>query len=175
MHKPNRRRIGRAIIPSDEPVIIDRRPTLWMPIFRSCARAIPILLFAFLVRLALAWSGRTYGFGTEASQWIIPAAILLIIALCLIACLDWLTRRYILTERRAILVCGILHQAFTEVPLSRVQHIVISKPFLLRLLNLGHIGLSTAGSDGLELVWHWFPNPESAAAHFRNHASEHAS
>lgn len=76
------------------------------------------------------------------------------------AFLNWVCRRYVLTERRAILIFGVLHQRVVDLPLGQLQNVGLSKPLLPRLVGLGHVGLASAGTDGYEIVWRFLARPD---------------
>jgi len=107
--------------------------------------------------------------------WLSPKAALLAGLVVLAAVLLWqvlsyVARRYVMTESRAILVFGVLEQHVSEMPLSRVQNVSISKPLALRVLGLGHVGIASAGTDGFEVVWRYVRKPEALVGKVREWA-----
>lgn len=164
-------------MPKDERVIFDRRPSAWLILLNAGPAVVLIVLVAAAIDLALFWLNRGVGYlwGSSAqaeswmpgTKWLVWAAILLSCTLLIWSMLDWLCRRYLLTERRAIVIFGVLHQRVSELPLSRVQNVGVFKPLLPRLLGLGHVGIASAGTDGYEIVWRAFPHPDAGATQVR--------
>lgn len=177
--KPARRLIGRGVVPRDERVIFDRRPSLWIIVFKAGPSLFGLLVGVVAIDLAMDWAvrerwlwsatgGATGSPGVAGRlhvvAWVLGAMVLLW------AVLGWLCRRYVLTERRAILIFGVLHQRVAELPLERVQNAGVSKPLLPRLLGLGHMGLASAGTDGYEVVWRYMYRPDRRAKEVRQAA-----
>lgn len=67
--------------------------------------------------------------------------------------LDWLSRLYILTDRRVIRRMGVLRVSLFEAQLRHIQHTAVFTRLRERLLGLGSIGFSTAGSDVFDALW----------------------
>lgn len=67
---------------------------------------------------------------------------------------------FVLTERRAVWRSGILRRLTVEVPLRRVQHVLLVRSFRERLAGLGTIGIASAGTDGIEIAWGMIARPE---------------
>ncbi|MBX3322973.1 MAG: PH domain-containing protein [Phycisphaeraceae bacterium] len=161
------RRTGRSVVPAGESILLDQRPSAWLIVFRAApyiGLVAACLLFA--VPLSSAASTLTPRPIDLASMLVIPATVMCIVIL-VVAVLDWLLRRYILTDRRAISVRGILHQTVADVPLKQIQNIGLSRPLAARLVGIGHIGLATAGSDGWDLTWTHTRRPHALIAQVR--------
>lgn len=166
---PARRFIGRGMLGRGEPIVLDLRPSLWMVLLRSLPPIIVIAVAVFalawvviLIRRSVVTNPAAFGWNTVLFGLGVFVVIIVIWNL-----LDYLTRRYVLTESRALLVFGVLHQRVAELPLERVQNTAISKPLVLRLLGLGHVALASAGTDGYEVVWRYVRLPERVAAAVR--------
>jgi len=71
----------------------------------------------------------------------------------LTAFLQWLSRIYVLTNRRIIRVRGVLRIHIFECPLSRIQNTVLSLSVSERLFALGTILFATAGTGRTEAAW----------------------
>jgi len=168
--------IGRAAVPTDEQVLLDLRPSPWMIPLNA---AVPIIIVSVVV-FALAWTAdiirRSIATNPPPFDWQpIYAALGLVVALILIwNLLDYLTRRYVLTTSRALLVFGILNQRIADLPRERLQNAAVLKPFVLRLLGLGHVGLASAGTDGYEIVWRFIRAPERIIGTLRDRAAPSA-
>lgn len=168
---PARRLIGRGFVPVDETILFDRHPSFWLVFLNAARVVIPTVAVAVLVHLLLAFARTTPYFDLSANSGLsglVVRVTLLLVALVLAwAFLDWLCRRYVLTDRRAIVIFGVLHQRMAELPLDRVQNVGVSKPLIPRLLGLGHVGLASAGTDGYEVVWRALARPEDRAREVR--------
>ncbi len=82
--------------------------------------------------------------------------------------LSWLSRTYVLTERRLIVVSGLLERDAGEVLLTSVQHEVVYQNWWERLLGLGTVGVATAGTDGITMRWLSVAHPERVLGAWRS-------
>ena len=73
--------------------------------------------------------------------------------------LEWLSRVYVLTDRRVIRVRGVLRISVFEAPLRCIQHTLTMFGVLERLAGLGSIGFTTAGTHTIEATWEMLPRP----------------
>ena len=73
--------------------------------------------------------------------------------------LEWLSRVYVLTDRRVIRVKGVLRISVFEAPLHRIQHTVTMFGLFERLAGLGTIGFTTAGTHTIEATWEMLARP----------------
>ena len=67
--------------------------------------------------------------------------------------LEWLSRAYILTDRRVITRGGVLRVVVFETRLKMIQHTSVFARVRERLFGLGTIGFATAGSHSFESFW----------------------
>jgi hypothetical protein len=67
--------------------------------------------------------------------------------------LEWLSRVYVLTDRRVIRVMGVLRVHVFEAGLKQVQHTQCYFSIRERLFGLGTIGFATAGTGAIEAAW----------------------
>lgn len=65
----------------------------------------------------------------------------------------WRSREYVLTDKRVVSGSGILHTVGAEAALEKVQQIVVDRTLGERLLGLGTIAMSTAGSQLVDVAW----------------------
>lgn len=93
----------------------------------------------------------------------------LILALVVVAweALVWLCERFTLDGERAVWESGVLRRLRAEVPLARVQNLVLYRSLGERLLGLGTIGIACAGTDGYEVVWRSVRRPAWVLAEAR--------
>jgi len=73
--------------------------------------------------------------------------------------LEWLSRVYVLTDRRVITVKGVLQVAVFEAALRHVQHTTMTFTIRERLFGLGTIGFATAGTAVTEAAWTMIGRP----------------
>lgn len=73
--------------------------------------------------------------------------------------LEWLSRVYVLTDRRIIVVWGVLRVQIFETQLKQIQHTVTLFSVRERLFGLGTIGFATAGTGQIEAAWRMIAKP----------------
>ena len=73
--------------------------------------------------------------------------------------LEWLSRVYVLTDRRIIVVSGVLRVQVFETQLKKIQHTVTLFSLRERLFALGTIGFATAGTGQIEATWRMIAKP----------------
>jgi membrane protein YdbS with pleckstrin-like domain len=119
------------------------------------------LLILFLAGLALVIGGLTAwiagGFFV-----IIPGAILMIVIA--VVFLRWWIRAHlwlkvVVTNKRTVRHEGIVRRHTTEVLHNHVRSVDIRQSFLDRLLNVGSIGIDSAGQDEIEIKIDDIPGP----------------
>jgi len=94
--------------------------------------------------------------------------VLLIVLLRLIVgAWDWIVREHILTDARIIAQFGMLRTVRTDLPLRRVQHLVLVRPLAERICGLGSIGVASAGTGSIEVVWRAVDRPRQTLAMIR--------
>ena len=118
----------------------------------------------FLVVGILMWGlllwidGRVPGYGIWILGW---GMIGLIVLRVVYAALDRAVRIQRLTDRRVIARFGILSTVRSEMMLEKVQHLVVARTFVERLFGIGSIGISSAGTANVEVVWRGVEKPEA--------------
>lgn len=156
-----------SFVPAGERVRLSIKPS---PLFillaplRSLVATLGLSLGAFAL-LRGGWLTKSWGLDPALALWIgAGVAWLLLIG----SILDWLGRRYVLTDRRLLRVRGVLRQHVADVPLDRVQSLELSRRLRERLFGLGSVGVLTAGSGGLpELWWAMVPRPHAVLDRLR--------
>ena len=73
--------------------------------------------------------------------------------------LEWLSRVYVLTDRRVIRVQGVLRVQVFETTLKNVLHTNALFSIRERLFGLGTISFATAGTGGTEAFWQMVARP----------------
>jgi hypothetical protein len=73
--------------------------------------------------------------------------------------LEWLSRVYVLTDRRVIRVKGVIRVQVFETQFQQVQHTTTTFCLRERLLGLGSIHIATAGTGSIEASWVMLSRP----------------
>jgi len=73
--------------------------------------------------------------------------------------LEWLSRVYVLTDRRIVRVKGVLRVSVFETSLRSIQHTSLQLSLRERLFGLGTIGFATAGTAVTEALWTMIARP----------------
>jgi uncharacterized membrane protein YdbT with pleckstrin-like domain len=73
--------------------------------------------------------------------------------------IEWLSRAYVLTDRRIIRVRGVLRVSVFETPLTQIQNTEVSRIVREQLFGLGTIIFSTAGTAVPEAFWEMLARP----------------
>ncbi len=166
------RLIGHGMITEGDEVLLDLRPSLFMIPVRSISTILffSVLLFMCVRAIDLVWSfwAGQGGLSTPTERTIMIWGIVLIAGVTIIrVAIDYATRRYVLTTKRAFSVVGAVDQSIGEIGLDRLESLVISKPLMARLFGLGHIRLASAGTDQFTVQWWYLRSPERIAARIR--------
>jgi uncharacterized membrane protein YdbT with pleckstrin-like domain len=95
---------------------------------------------------------------TPLAIWLVALAS----ALTLIAWqgLEWVCRIYVLTDRRVVRVTGVLRQHIADIPLERVQNLIVYRSIRERVFGLGTVGISAAGTAWPEIAWVMLGHPD---------------
>ena len=86
-------------------------------------------------------------------QSILIVGITLILARLFWQFLEWLSRVYVMTDRRLIAVAGVLRVRVFETPLQNITHSEMLFSIRERLFGLGTLGFYTAGTGLVEAYW----------------------
>lgn len=73
--------------------------------------------------------------------------------------LEWLSRVYVLTDRRIIRVRGVIRVQVFEAALKQIQHTELNFSLRERMFALGSVIFSTAGTGLPEASWQMVNNP----------------
>lgn len=69
--------------------------------------------------------------------------------------------RYELTSERVRATVGVFSRFGVEIALSRVQNTFLARSLLERLAGVGTIGIASAGTGGVEIIWSMVDNPDA--------------
>lgn len=144
-----------------ERVLIDDRPHIAF-VFTQMWRLMFVMLLAWGM---LRWVAGTSGQAVYLQMSWVP--LLIVGVRFLLGLLDWIARRHVLTETMIESRSGIIRRISVEVPLRRVQHTMLVQPLGERVMGLGSIGVTTAGTGGIDLVWRGVENPSEVLGTIR--------
>jgi len=137
------------LLDGGEIVMLKMKPSLWYILFVSVkwllAMTIVVLLSAPLSR-ALDAIGLT-------QPLLVKVAVALAVARLAVATLQWVSRLYVLTNRRVMRIRGIFNVDIFECHLTRIQNTFLRLTIYERIFSLGTIGFATAGTGGIEASW----------------------
>lgn len=135
------------ILDGGEIIIFAVKPSLWFVLLKSSR-----WLVGMLATLLVIWWAGEAAFPIDTAI-IIQAAIALGLARVGLALLQWVSRLYILTNRRIIRLTGIFNIDLFECQLTRIQSTFLTMTWYERLLGIGTISFATAAAGGIEVSW----------------------
>ncbi|MCC6579937.1 MAG: PH domain-containing protein [Phycisphaeraceae bacterium] len=140
-----------------EIIVLMLKPSAWYILLRSLysLSLIALLTFGF-------WYLAGYSFLNVSRRDIILLGSCLAGARLFWQFLEWLSRVYVLTDQRVIRVKGVLQVQVFECALKQIQHTECLFSFNERLLCLGTIRFSTAGTALPEAYWEMLAKPLEA-------------
>ena len=121
------------LLDGDEIVILAIKPSLWFVVFMS-ARWVAGML---LVVLLAGWLGRSVLYLSTPMS--VQGAVALAGARVGFALLQWVSRLYVLTNRRIMRLRGILNIDLFECQLTKIQNTYLTLAWYERLTGLGTI------------------------------------
>ena len=146
--------LGKDLVQDGEIILLMLRPSLWFVMLSSLGSLVMIALFTF----ALAYVSQT-----SWAAWNDTQAFAIGMGLVALRLgwqfLEWLSRVYILTDRRIITRSGVLRVAVFEAQLKNIQHTSVFAQVRERVCGLGSIGFATAGSDTFDAFWVMIKQP----------------
>jgi dephospho-CoA kinase len=155
--------------PAGERVLIDDRPHIAFVVTQMW-RWIVIGLVAWG---AMRWFGMSLGYPilTQSAN----GALVIVGLRLLMGLMDWSARRHILTEARIIAKSGVLRAVTVDIPLRRIQHLMLVRPPAERLFGIGSLGVTSAGTGSVDLVWRGIEHPERVLDMIRKHTDRMSS
>ena len=142
------------LLDGNEIVILAIKPSLWFILFRSVRW---LVAMALIMVLGL-WMV-SHGVGYLKPVVIVQGTIALAAARVGFGVLQWVSRLYVLTNRRIMRLTGILNVDLFECPLTKIQNTNLTLAWNERLFGLGTISFATAGTGGIEASWTNVNNP----------------
>lgn len=146
---------GRAAVPDGEVVVLKLKPHALFVVLNCFGTLAALLVLSVVLRVISGWEVRVGAATVRAPEfrgaWRWP----LIAGLALVAwqIMEWMARTYLLTDRRVVRVSGVVRQLTVEIPLARVQNVVLYRSVRERIFGLGTIGVSCAASGELSYVF----------------------
>lgn len=137
-----------------EIIILLLKPSVWYVVLGSLRE---LAIIGVLLTLGL-WLGAA-GHLNLSDRDLILFAIGLVAVRLFWQFLEWLSRVYVLTDRRVIRVKGVLRISVFEAPLRQVQHTSARYSIRERVFGLGTIGFATAGTGLIEAAWVMIARP----------------
>ena len=142
------------LLGSDEAVILAIKPSPWTVVFLSF-RLVAVAMGAAVLTMLV---GPALELGRMATI-IIEVCALVAVGRVAFAVLQWLSRTYVLTTKRVIRIRGVFTIDIFQCALVRIQNTFLVLTLLQRLLNLGNIELTTAGTGSVEAIWRHCKDP----------------
>ena len=141
------------LLDGGEIVILAIKPSLWFIIFTS-ARWLAAMILIILISK---WLGSWIPYLSP--PMIAQGALVLAAARLCLAILQWVSRLYVLTNRRIMRLTGIFNIDLFECPLTKIQNTYLTLAWYERITGLGTISFATAGTVGVEISWANVNNP----------------
>jgi len=141
------------LLDGGEIIILAVKPSLWFVVFKS-ARWLVGMVFTILVAH---WAGSEAFPVSETA--IVQGAVALAGARVGLALLQWVSRLYILTNRRIMRLTGIFNVDLFECQLTKIQSTFLTMAWYERLLGIGTISYATAAGGGIEVSWTHLNDP----------------
>lgn len=144
--------MARELVQDGETIILLLRPSPWYIVLSSLGGLVCIALITFALAYVAKFMSQLPGIG-----WSDRQAFLLGLGLAALRLgwqlLEWVSRVYVLTDRRVICRSGVLRFYVFETQLKNIQHTSVFASLRERATGLGTIGFATAGSDTFEAFW----------------------
>jgi uncharacterized membrane protein YdbT with pleckstrin-like domain len=143
------------LLDGGEIVELKIKPSLWFIVFASFRT-----LLAMVAVVAVSYPlSRALGSVHISEALLIKTATGVAVARLVVAALQWVSRLYVLTNRRIMRIRGVFNVDIFECQLTRIQNTYLSLAIYERLLGLGSIGFATAGTGGVEAIWENINHP----------------
>jgi len=142
------------LISEDEKVIFAVKPSLWTVVFLSLRTTI----IGFFIAALTLWLGPMMHLG-RLSTFIVEACGAAILARFGFAVLQWVSRSYVLTDRRVIRIRGVFTIDIFQCALTKIQNTFLVLTLPQRILHLGNIEFTTPGTGSVEAIWRHLKHP----------------
>ena len=132
------------LLRDDETVVLALKPSLWFIPLACSWWLISAVSAACVFMLYIPWIYSGY----TAAACLTSALLRISFAAC-----QWAGRYYILTDQRIIRVRGVLNIDIFQCGLDKIQNTYLTLSFIQRIIGLGTIIFTTAGTAGIEAIW----------------------
>ncbi len=141
------------LLDGGEIVILAIKPSLWFIVFVSARWLAAMAAVIFLAGTARGW--------VPVHNELVAQAALTVAAVRVgVALLQWVSRLYVLTNRRIMRLTGILNIDLFECQLTKIQSTTLNLTWYERITGTGTISFTTAGgAGGPEASWTHVSNP----------------
>jgi len=143
------------LLQGGEAIVLLLKPSPWYILIESVRS---LLLLTLLLVMLLWVYNQGYNIGITPRDLLLAGVLVGGIRLFW-QFLEWLSRVYVLTDRRVIRVKGVIRVQVFEAPIQQVQHTNMTFSLRERLFGLGSIHLATAGTGTTEASWVMLANP----------------
>ena len=137
-----------------EIIVLLLKPSPWFILLAPLRTLTGIVVLAMAVDIANSY----LSLGMSRQNTLLAALTLLLFRLFW-QFLEWLSRVYVLTDRRIITVAGVIRVRVFETSLQNIQHTSMLFSLRERLLGLGTIAFATAGTAISETFWLMITSP----------------
>ncbi len=143
------------LLDGGEIVELKIKPSLWFIVFTSFRT---LLAMGLIVLLSYPLSRALDPIGLS-QPLLVKMAVALACARLGAAALQWVSRLYVLTNRRVMRIRGVFNVDIFECQLTRIQNTFMRLTLYERVFGLGTIGFATAGTGGIEASWENLNHP----------------
>jgi len=140
--------VPERLLDEGEIVILAIKPSLWFILFSSVKMVLLVLGGLLLLSLVEPYTGIRL-----ARRPVCQVAAALIVIQVTVAFLQWLSRLYVLTNRRVMRIKGVFNVDVFECGLTRIQNTFMTLAIHERFFGLGTIQFATAGTGTIEAAW----------------------
>jgi dephospho-CoA kinase len=156
--------------PTSSAVLLDLSPSPWSVPLRAGGRVIRCAVVAAVAFVAANYAGGVISTGTPVDEWVpticnVVGASMILRALWVIVAelLLWWSRRYVLTASDVSASSGIIARRIATLPVRSIRQIVVDRTKGERVLGMGTILISGAGSQLIAVSWVNVDKPEARA------------
>jgi uncharacterized membrane protein YdbT with pleckstrin-like domain len=146
--------IARLLQPGETVILYLKPSVLFIPL-----ASISSLLGIAVVTFFLAWLDRKFPALPGSDHIFIALGIFCGLLRLGWQGLEWVTRIYVLTDRRVIRRKGVIRVSVFECPLSNVQQTAVYQSLRERVCFLGTLCFATAGAASFIALWEYVPRP----------------
>jgi hypothetical protein len=143
----------KGLLSGGEVVLVDTRQH-WMAAIRYALK--PILLVGAVALVGLLnswlsdWLGDRLTIITDIVQWILVLMIIVAVIWLPINLVQWYSRKYVLTNRRAMRMSGVVRKTSFDSSLEQINDISLEQTFIGRTLGYANLTLFTASDTANE-------------------------